>query len=211
MTGAERSERPFVVAHLAVSVDGATRGFAPDLERFYGLAREFGEDLTLTGADTILAQEPALAELDGPGPDPAAPLLAVVDSRARVSAWEALRDAGHWRGVIALRSMASPASEVATADTVVAGAERVDLAAALAELARGKGVARVRVDSGGALATAMLAGDLVDELSLLIHPVVSGAGAWLASLEGEAPALELTHCERFDGGIVWTRYSVGGA
>jgi 2,5-diamino-6-(ribosylamino)-4(3H)-pyrimidinone 5'-phosphate reductase len=197
-----------VVAHLAVSVDGDTRGFAPDLELFYRLARDFNEDLTLTGADTILAQEPALAELDGPGPDLEAPLLAVVDSRARVSAWEALRDAGHWRGVVALRSAASPASATGPAATVVAGESRVDLAAALAELARGEGIGRVRVDSGGALAAAMLAGGLVDELSLLIHPVVSGGGSWLDSFGGDA-ALELAGCESFAGGIVWIRYRVG--
>ncbi|WP_218578636.1 hypothetical protein [Phytohabitans houttuyneae] len=53
--------RPYVVAHVAVSVEGATDGFAPDLAQFYGLAATWSEDVTLVGADTILAQEPALA------------------------------------------------------------------------------------------------------------------------------------------------------
>jgi hypothetical protein len=48
--------RPYVVAHLAVSVEGAMTGFEPDLARFYALATTWQEDVTLVGADTILAQ-----------------------------------------------------------------------------------------------------------------------------------------------------------
>jgi 2,5-diamino-6-(ribosylamino)-4(3H)-pyrimidinone 5'-phosphate reductase len=98
------ASRPYVVVHVAVSLDGATTGFDPDVARFYELARTWREDVTLTGADTILAQEPALAVQPGPGPSDDGPLLAVVDSRRRVRAWQSLRDAGHWSAVIALRS-----------------------------------------------------------------------------------------------------------
>ena len=61
------------------------------------------------GADTILAQEPTLAAAHGPGPVPDGPLLAVVDSANRVRQWAALRDAGHWSDVIALRGQNSVA------------------------------------------------------------------------------------------------------
>ena len=53
--------RPRVVVHVAVSLEGATTGFEPDVGRFYELARRWDEDVTLTGADTILAQEEAVA------------------------------------------------------------------------------------------------------------------------------------------------------
>ena len=49
------ARRPHVVVHVAVSLDGATTGFDPDVERFYELARMWREDVTLVGADTILA------------------------------------------------------------------------------------------------------------------------------------------------------------
>ncbi|WP_241962261.1 hypothetical protein [Rhodococcus opacus] len=54
--------------------------------------------MTLVGADTILAQEQALAAAPRPGPLEGGPLLAVVDSRGRVDdwVWEALRDVAHW-------------------------------------------------------------------------------------------------------------------
>ena len=51
---------PHVVIHVAVSLDGATTGFEPDVARFYELAAGFREDVTLAGADTILAQAEAL-------------------------------------------------------------------------------------------------------------------------------------------------------
>jgi 2,5-diamino-6-(ribosylamino)-4(3H)-pyrimidinone 5'-phosphate reductase len=77
--------RPHVVVHVAVSLDGATTGFDPDVGRFYELARTWREDVTLVGADTILAQQEALAAVPRPGPAPDGPLLAVVDGRARVA------------------------------------------------------------------------------------------------------------------------------
>ena len=52
--------RPYLVAHVAVAVDGATTGFAADVRRFYELVDTWREDVALTGAETVLAQEPAL-------------------------------------------------------------------------------------------------------------------------------------------------------
>ncbi|MFD0472176.1 hypothetical protein ACFQ0B_30645 [Nonomuraea thailandensis] len=62
-----------MVAHVAVSADGATTGFQPDVTRFYRLAQTWKEDLTLAGADAVLAQEQALAGGDLSGPAPGGP------------------------------------------------------------------------------------------------------------------------------------------
>jgi 2,5-diamino-6-(ribosylamino)-4(3H)-pyrimidinone 5'-phosphate reductase len=193
-----------VVAHVAISLEGATTGFEPDIGRFYELARTWDEDVTLVGADTILAQEDALAAARGPGPAADGPVLAVVDGRGRVSAWEALRDAGHWREVVALHCAATPPRRHAMRE-IVAGEERVDLAAALADL----GGDVVRVDSGGTLVGALLADGLLDEISLLVHPCLAGEAGdrrW----HGGAPArpLELIAAEVLDGGLVWLRHRV---
>lgn len=61
--------RPRVIVHVAVSLDGATTGFAADVGRYYALAATFGEDVTLAGADTILAQEAALRAAPRPAGD----------------------------------------------------------------------------------------------------------------------------------------------
>jgi 2,5-diamino-6-(ribosylamino)-4(3H)-pyrimidinone 5'-phosphate reductase len=173
-----------VVVHVAVSLDGASGGFEADAGTYYELARTFEEDVTLTGADTILAQEAALAEAPRPGPTLGAPLLAVVDSRGRVSAWEALRDCGHWSGVVALRSRSS-----LVADLEALGGEVV------------------RVDSGGTLNGALLRAGAVDEVSLLVHPVVVGEGRrWWGDA---APAgLSLLAASSVGPGLAWLRYAV---
>ena len=152
--------------------------------------------MTLAGADTILAQERALADAPRPGPVAGGPLLAVVDGRRRVSAWDALRDCGHWSDVLGLHAPD--------------GGEWVDLAGALRDLAAGHGARTVRVDSGGGLTGALLAEGLVDELSLLVHPLLAGDAGdrrWYGRAPGAAAAFELQSAETLDGGLVWLRYS----
>ncbi len=164
-----------------MSLDGATTGFEPDVARFYELAASFREDVTLAGADTILAQAEALKGSDGPGPAPDGPLLAVTDRRGRVPEWmwDALRSAGHWRDAVPVRT---------SLPVTIAGFEGV-----------------VRVDSGGALNGALLRAGLVDEISLLVHPVLVGdAPRW----HGSPPPAPLT-LEPLEGGAPdWLRYRV---
>jgi 2,5-diamino-6-(ribosylamino)-4(3H)-pyrimidinone 5'-phosphate reductase len=198
--------RPHVVAQLAVSLDGVTSGFDVDLARFYALATLWQEDVTLVGADTILAQETAVRAAPRPGPRADGPLLAVVDSRARVREWEALRQLGYWSDVLALYADQTPARPPdATTRELVTGYEQVDLAEAL-DVLGDRGVQTVRVDSDGALVNALLDLDLLDELALLVHPVLIGIGRpWC-----DTRRLPLRHAgtEVFEGGVVWLRYCV---
>jgi 2,5-diamino-6-(ribosylamino)-4(3H)-pyrimidinone 5'-phosphate reductase len=207
------TSRPYVVAHVAIALDGVTTGFEPDVAEFYELARTWEEDVTLAGADTILAQEKALVEAPRPGRAPGAPLLAVVDGRGRVRQWEALREVGHWSDVLALHAEATPPRPPdRSIPELVVGAERVDLRAALEALGRRHGAGVVRVDSGGALVGALLSAGLLDELSLLVHPRLAGAQSarrWHGSGPLATGALELVANETLDGDLVWLRYRRG--
>jgi 2,5-diamino-6-(ribosylamino)-4(3H)-pyrimidinone 5'-phosphate reductase len=198
--------RPFVIAHVAVALDGATTGFEARVGPFYELAATWSEDVTLVGADTILAQGPTLTAARGPGPAANGPLLAVVDSRNRVRHWAALRDAGHWSDVIALRGDNAVAMAERWPRQLVCGAERVDLTWALDELAR-IGARTVRVDSGGALLGALFELGLIDELSLLVHPIIVGADAqrWTGMVL-TTTTLELISSDIVDSDLVWLRY-----
>jgi 2,5-diamino-6-(ribosylamino)-4(3H)-pyrimidinone 5'-phosphate reductase len=197
-----------VVAHVATTLDGATTGFTPAVGRFYELAATWSEDVTLAGADTILAQEPALRDAPRRPAPAGAPLLAVVDSRARVREWEALGAVGHWSGVLALRAAATPSRPRDAVPELVTGAERVDLAAALGALGDRHGARVVRVDSGGGLIGAMLRRGLLDELSLLVHPLLAGPGQqiWSGGAQAQAGAFELIAAEALEPGLVWLRY-----
>jgi 2,5-diamino-6-(ribosylamino)-4(3H)-pyrimidinone 5'-phosphate reductase len=202
--------RPYVVVHVAVSLDGYTTGFGVDIGRFYSLLPTWQEDITLTGADTILAQEAELAAAPRPGPRTGAPLLAVVDGRRRVSQWEALRDCGYWSGVLPLRAASSPPVGEPPVPELVVGTRRVDLRQALPELASRTGAQLVRVDSGGQLIRALLDLRLVDEVSLLVHPCLTNAGShrWYGSDLPPALTMARINAEVFDPDLVWLRYRI---
>ncbi|WP_371401049.1 dihydrofolate reductase family protein [Kribbella sp. NBC_00662] len=195
-----------VVAQLAVSLDGVASGFDVDLARFYALASLWQEEVTLIGADTILAQEADVLAAPRRGPRAEGPLLAVVDSRARVHSWNSLRDLGYWSDVLALYADQTPARPAdATTRELVTGYDHVDLAEVLEALGR-RGVHTVRVDSSGALLRACLELDLIDELALLVHPVLVGSGdRWY-----DTRRLNLHHVgtEVFKDGVLWMRYCV---
>ncbi|HEY3558744.1 MAG TPA: dihydrofolate reductase family protein [Kribbella sp.] len=196
--------RPHVVAQLAVSLDGATSGFDVDLARFYALATLWQEDVTLIDAETVVSQEDAVRAGPRRGPRTDGPLLAVVDDRARVRSWDSLRELGYWSDVLAVYADQTPArSPESTTREVIAGYEDVDLCEALALFAR-RGMQTVRVDSPALLRTC-LDEELVDELALLIHPVVVGGEPWY-----DTHRLNLQHAgtEVFPDGVVWIRYCV---
>ena len=200
--------RPFVVLHVAVSVDGSTAGFEPDVGRFYELAATWDEDVTLAGADTVLAQEDALAAAELPGPSPTGPTLAVVDGRGRVRAWESLRDAGYWSAVVAVHCDSTPARPHGFPE-IVAGTQRMDLAAMLVALRERHGAGVVRVDSGGALNGALLDAGLVDEVSLLVHPALAATSdrrPWYGGGPTTGRTMTLLAAECLPGGLLWTRH-----
>ncbi len=198
--------RPHVVAQVAVSLDGRTAGFDADLARYYAMATLWQEDVTLAGADTILAQESLLRAGVRDGPREAGPLLAVVDSQGRVREWDALRHLGHWSDVLALYADQTPARPPdAMTRELVTGYEQVDLEEVLDRLGE-RGARVVRVESGGELIAVLLELGLVDELALLVHPVIVGEGQPWCGTTGVR--LEHAGTEVFAGGVVWSRYCV---
>ena len=90
------------------------------------------------------------------------------------------------------------------------GTGRVDLTGALRALAARPGVDVVRVDSGGALTGALLVQQLVDEVSLLVHPCLVGPGhgrMWHGEAVLPPGRMALVHNETLDE-LVWLRYDL---
>lgn len=67
-----------------------------------------------------------------------------------------------------------------------------------------RGARIVRVDSGGVLLGALLDLGLIDELALLVHPSVVGAGRRWSG--GRRLNLLPAGIEVFDGGVIWMRF-----
>ena len=83
-----------------------------------------------------------------------------------------------------------------------------DVAEAVAALKQREG--SVLVYGSGALARTLLKHGLVDELRLLIHPLVLGSGKRLFS-DGERLALQLIFSREMGGGAVLLTYQPAGA
>jgi 2,5-diamino-6-(ribosylamino)-4(3H)-pyrimidinone 5'-phosphate reductase len=216
--------RPRVIVHNAVSADGRSDGFEPDVGLFYRLAAAtWSEDITLTGSETVLAAGLPEDEPGSPDPEPRSPdmpLLVVADGRGRVKSWNALRRSGYWRDAVALVRKTTPASyrrrlDELRVDTLVLGGEAIDLAAALDVFGERFHARSVRVDSGGRLSGALLHRRLVDEVSLLVHPyLVTGMPPvhLFPPEKGDEPkeetVLRLLGCERVAEDLVHLRYEV---
>jgi 2,5-diamino-6-(ribosylamino)-4(3H)-pyrimidinone 5'-phosphate reductase len=218
---------PRVILHNSVSVDGRVDWFAPDIGLHYELASRWRVDVHLAGSDTILTADESMPPEDETAfeppqmePDDTRPLLAVPDSRGRVLTWYGLRQAPYWRGCVALCSLATPDEyleylQERHIESIVTGADHVDLPAALEELNARYGAETVLVDSGGTLNGVLLRDGLVDEISLLVHPCLVGGrtpGSFFRAPDltsGEQVIrLRLTHLERVRDDIVWLRYAV---
>jgi len=217
--------RPKIIIHNAVSLDGRITGFDVDMGRYYSLASTWKEDATLCGSGTILAAPEGRVKeknedipVRKAAPTDRRPLLIVADSRGRVRCWSMLLSAGLWRDGIALCSRRTPARHIEYlrrrgVSRIVAGEKDIDLAKAFALLRNSHQIQTIRVDSGGTLNAALLRSGLVDELSLLVHPVIAGTSAH--PLFAEAKPLQgsfkLFRQERLPGSLVWLRYRTTSA
>ncbi|WP_439026608.1 2,5-diamino-6-(ribosylamino)-4(3H)-pyrimidinone 5'-phosphate reductase [Haloarchaeobius sp. DT45] len=173
-------------------------------------------DGVMVGVGTVLADDPSLTlddqarieerEYAGKSPHPA---RVVADSRARTPTHSRILD--DTATTYLCVSEAAPDAKVADlreagAAIVVAGEDRVDLAAALAELTS-RGIDRLMVEGGGELIYSLFADSLVDELTVYVGAMVVGGrdAPTLADGDGfvtDFPELELTGVERVDDGVL---------
>jgi riboflavin biosynthesis pyrimidine reductase len=100
---------------------------------------------------------------------------------------------------------------------IFAGATEIDLAAALETLNRDLGIERLMLEGGGGANGALLRAGLVDEISLVVCPVVDGGSGAPSVFDsgktdlGPAPIDRMTLASHdvLDGGVVWLRYRLG--
>ena len=130
---------------------------------------------------------------------------------AQERARAALEDPGNHQIAAALNTKPKYVASTTLADpkwadtTVLSG----DLAAAINELKAGP-AGELQVHGSGALTRWLLANDLVDEINLLIVPVVVGQGARLFPDAGPDIALDLVDSRAFPKGVTLQVYRPAG-
>jgi dihydrofolate reductase len=85
---------------------------------------------------------------------------------------------------------------------------RSDPAAGLAALKQRPGK-DILINGSGTLVRSLLAGELIDELQLMIHPVVVGRGARLFPNPAGHQTFRLVDSETFTSGVVYVTYQCG--
>ena len=212
-----------VVVNAAMSADGklstrereqlAISGEA-DFERVDEMRAE--SDAVMVGVGTIVADDPSLTVKDPQRRqrrtergDPANPARVVADSRIRTPPDAAVLDDSA-ASYLLVSETAPPdfveEMEGRSATVIVAGEQRVDLAAGLAELERA-GIDRLMVEGGGELIFSLFEAELVDELSVFVGPTVIGGREAPTLADGEGftdsfPSLTLETVRRLDDGVV---------
>ncbi|OJU45499.1 MAG: 2-hydroxy-3-oxopropionate reductase [Alphaproteobacteria bacterium 65-37] len=225
--------KPYVLCHMVCSVDGRIWGsrwrpkenVVPNL--FEKLHDQLGGGSWLCGR--VTAQEFAK------GTEPHYPPTDQVFPREN---WFARRDAKTWgifldgkgKAVWARKDIGGDAILVVLTEAVpdrhlaglradgvsyiFAGATEIDLAGALETLNRELGIERIMLEGGGGANGALLRAGLIDELSLVICPVIDGStGGPIVFNSGDAdlgPApiesMTLASHEVLEGGAMWLRY-----
>jgi riboflavin biosynthesis pyrimidine reductase len=213
----------------AASVDGQSGGLSGPPDRVvFGLLRSLA-DVILVGAATVAAEgyrparvAPRWAPLRGGRP--AAPPIAVLSGRLDLDLDGPLLAGQPTDGARTMVITAGSAPEARRAavarraEVIVAGRDRVDLPAAVAELA-GRGLHRVLAEGGPHLLGQLAAAGRLDELCVTVSPVLAGGAAGRIiegppSLVPAAPAaLELASVLTEDGFLLcrYVRRAAGPA
>jgi riboflavin biosynthesis pyrimidine reductase len=170
----------------AGALDGLSGGLSGTGDkRVFGILRVLA-DVVLVGSGTAEAESykparprPALASLRAGRP--ATATIAVISGSLDLDLTSPLfADAPpDARTIVITREKASPELRAATAkvaDVIVAGTDKVDLAAALNELAD-RGLSRVNCEGGPHLLAQIAAAGLLDELTLTVSPTLAGPGS----------------------------------
>jgi riboflavin-specific deaminase-like protein len=186
-------DRPWLQANFVSSADGAVtvRGRSEGLshpadKRVFLLHRDLA-DVVLVGAGTVKAENYGGARVSAARTQrrrrlglSEVPPVAVVSGRASIEPDSRLFTDTRVPPIVFTTASASEKRRAALAeagaDVVVAGRDRVNLHAALAEL-DARGLRRITCEGGPHLFGELIAEDLVDELNLTLAPLLEGGAA----------------------------------
>ena len=203
-------------------------GFDADIELYYEVASKWDLDAVLMGSTTLLTgfnampnefREEGNLKIPEIVDNNTRPLLVVPDSKGKIRIWSEVREMPFIRDILVLCSRSTPQEYMDFLDEryikyMVVGYDKVNLGAALEELNVQFGVKNLRVDGGGTLNTALLRDDLVDEVCVLLHPVMVGGASENSiynapDLTSEAVLdLKLLKMEKLKNEIIFLQYRV---
>jgi len=219
---------PKIITHNAVSLDGSISGFAIDPKKYYAISASMHPDAMLVGSvtaksgiemysDGIPDESPSDFVKPRLTPEDKRPYWVIPDHNGLLQGrLHIFRRFEYCKDVIILLSEKSPESYVKylmerNYDVIIAGHEEVDLKRSLELLASKYDCKVVMTDSGGNLNKALLEDDLVNEISLIINPVLVDQKhlKLFRNLDLSKHPLQLELIKsQFTDGLLWIHYRV---
>lgn len=226
--------RPRVICHMAASVDGRIvvdgwpDAVAAAVRREYEQVHaSYGADAWMCGRVTMAAfaggvraeEELAREHAGGHREDHRAPgghdtFAIAVDPRGRLAWTTSDIDGDHVVAILSERVSDEYLSMLRERGVsyLLAGVDDIDLPLALEKIGARLGVRTLMIEGGGGINGSMLRAGLVDEVSLLVAPVVDGRVGTAALFDVGANTmpsrLALESVERREGEVLWLRYRV---
>ena len=223
----EKKMKPYLILHNQISLDGSIRNFEFNLEIHYKVAGKYEADSILVGSKTaktgiemFTEKIPSEEEFDfrkpPKKPDDKRAAWVIPDTRGTlINLLHVYRRSGYCRDIIILVSKSTPEEYIEHLkareyDYIVAGEDRIDFRHALDVLSERYNSKTILTDSGEILNSVLMGEGLVDEISILISPSISGNScvSLFKSLEKGRIQLELVKNEVFEKNFVWLVYKV---
>ena len=213
-----------IIIHNSISIDSSLTGFMPEMGLHYKIAGDYRPDAHLIGSATIIAGNEMFSEgipeelpsdFERPLRDTNLPWWIIIDSGSRLKGMlHTCRRFEYCRDVIVLISESTPVDyqehlKERNYQFIKSGKNKVDLRRAINILLENFEIKKILTDTGRVLGNLLLNEGLVNELSLLIHPLIVGENCYPMFSEVNVNLkLKLKNSERFDNGCVWNVYSI---
>ena len=216
--------KPEIIIHNSISLDGSLTGFMPDMTLHYKIAGDYKPHAHLIGADTVIAGNEMFGEsipdelpsdYQQPQRSPDLPWWIIVDSGGRLKGMlHTCRRFEYCRDVILLVSEKTPVDYIEHLKKrnyrfIITGKEKVDFIDTFDRLNKDFGISRILTDTGRILGNILLNLGVVNELSLLIHPLVIGEKCYsmFSDVKGNK-SFRLLKSEQFENGCIWAVYRI---
>lgn len=213
---------PKVIVHNSVSLDGSLTSFEPNMGLHYQIAGNYKPDAHLIGSNTVKVGVELYGEgvpseekrdFEKPERDASLPFWVIPDTAGALKGLlHTCRRFEYCKDVVVLVSEETPKDYIEylrerNYDYHIVGKRYVDLTKSLELLSAKYKVKTVLADTGRILSNLLLEQGLASELSLLIHPVIVGKGAYnIFGNINKAVNLKLRKKETLGKGHVWLVY-----